>query len=182
MLQRQARPADPGAVSLSFLDLANPDDLSSAARSFLAELSEMLRHYQPQHLAAERSSVEAKSGELTVHLAHAADARFDIVVYSDPGNLSVWVGDAHHDFTPDDRRPWTAVAVDFIAEVLRGDVRVEAAFRADEIVSTRLWVHDEDTDQLVSLGYVGFLSPARFKLWQRRRVERYTVPNWDILR
>jgi len=38
------------AVSLSFLDLANPDDLSSAARNFLAELSEMLRHYQPEHL------------------------------------------------------------------------------------------------------------------------------------
>jgi hypothetical protein len=126
--------------------------------------------------------VEVERDELVIHLAHETDSRYDVRVFAQRGWVSVWVGDAHDDFNPDDprkeQRRWTAVAVDFIAEVLTGQVDVEATFRGKDVVSTRLWRRDHETGNFRSLGYVGFLTLARLRLWHPKRVERYRIPDW----
>ena len=64
--------------------------------------------------------------------------------------------------------------MDFVAEILRGEIEVETTFRGNAPISVRHFNRDASGTRH-SLGYTGFLTPARLLLWQSKRTETETV-------
>ena len=60
--------------------------------------------------------------------------------------------------------------VDFVAEILRGEIEVETKFRGNSLVSVRHFNLDESGERR-PLGYTGFLVPARLLFWRAKRTE-----------
>ena len=75
----------------------------------------------------------------------------------------------HHLDAPE-ARPWTTEAVDFIAEILRGEIEIETTFRGSSPVSVKHFNRDENGDRNL-LSQTGFLIPTRLMFWRPKRTE-----------
>ena len=69
-----------------------------------------------------------------------------------------------------ENRPWTTQIVDFVAEILRGQIEVETTYRGRTPISVGHFNVDP-TGRRHSLGATGYLRAARLFLWQPKRVE-----------
>ncbi len=135
----------------------------------------MLDVVRPAQIDSGRSSAKFDKAGVEVELAHAD--REEWTIWATVGERDAIVGTlgAHeHFFAPTDQEdedhPWTTEIVDFVAEILRGEVEVETTFRGRSPVSVRHFNLDE-SGRRQPLGYTGFLTPARFLPWRAKRTE-----------
>ena len=156
-----------------------PESLKPAPRSFYDELQRMLDRVQPAHVDPRRSSVKFDKSGVEVELVHLN--RKDWMICATVGDRDAIVGTlgAHeHFFGPSEGegegRPWTTQIVDFVAEILRGEIEVDTAYRGRSPISVRHFRLDA-RGKRHSLGYTGFLTPARLCLWQSKRTETETA-------
>ena len=164
-------------------DLLGPDQ-----RAFFVELCRMLE-----------LGVTGSGMRMSRRLEHSRGIHVLIVELTQPaGNvvieasvaegeitISVGEGDAwntHWDFAPTwndvygtvPNRVWTTLAVDFIAELLHGEVRVHATYRGNHLVKVYAEVVGSHGD-VVTAGTVGSLNPRGLNFLAKRRVEERTV-------
>jgi hypothetical protein len=151
-----------------------PASLPGAARAFYDELREMLGVVAPMHVNASKTSVQFDKHGVELELVHAE--REDWCIWASVGAREAIAGTgwAHEHFFPSrgtrDERPWTTQIVDFIAEILRGEIEIETTFRGNTPVLVRHFNRDEEGERNL-LGHTGFLVPARLFLWRPRRTE-----------
>jgi hypothetical protein len=152
-----------------------PDSFPPAPRAFYDELRQMLAVVDAPKLSGEKTSVRFDKNGLDVDLVHLS--RDDLGIWATVGERDAIVGTSYaheHFFAPAERaaggRPWTTEIVDFIAEILRGEVEVETKFRGDTPISVEHFNFDE-TGQRNSLGHTGFLVPGRLMFWRSKRTE-----------
>jgi hypothetical protein len=149
-----------------------PASLAGPPRDFYDELLEMLAVVAPTRLDAGKSSVRFDDDGLELHLAHTE--REDWSIWANVGDRDAIIGPSwtHEHFSPRDganeERPWTTQMVDFIAELLRGQIEVETTFRGNTPVVVRHFNRDEQ-GQRVLLGHTGFLVPGRLAVWKPKR-------------
>ena len=139
----------------------------------------MLGVVSPTQIDSDASSVRFEDDGVDVQLAHSEQR--DWLIWATVGDQTAIVAalGAHEHFfaAPGDdesERPWTIEIVDFIAEVLRGDIAVETTFRGNAALSVRHFNLDE-RGQRRQLGYTAFLTPARLLIWRPKRVEMVTA-------
>jgi hypothetical protein len=159
------------------MPLALPDPpatLSEPARAFYDELREMLALVAPNQVDASKTSVRFEDGGVEIELTHAE--RDDWSIWATVGDRDAIAGTswAHEHFFPSrgepDERPWTTQIVDFIAEILRGEIEIETTFRGNTPVSVRHFNRDENGERNL-LGQTGFLLPGRLLIWKPKRTE-----------
>jgi hypothetical protein len=133
-----------------------PASLAGPARAFYDELREMLDVVSPSRVDAGKTSVQFDKHGLKIALVHAER------------------DDWHEHFFPPrgtpEERPWTTQAVDFVAELVRGEVEVETTFRGNVPVSVTHFNRDENGERS-TLGHTGFLTPGRLLIWKPKRTE-----------
>jgi hypothetical protein len=152
-----------------------PAALEGAPRAFYDELLRMLSVVQPM-LDEQESWAKFDRKGVEVNLVHAE--RTDWAIWATVGKRDAIAGTswAHeHFFAPDEGdpepRPWTTEIVDFVAEILRGEIETETTFRGGSVLSVRHFNRDEHGERK-SLGRTVFLPPARLLIWLPKRVER----------
>jgi hypothetical protein len=150
-----------------------PGTLTGPARAFYDELRRMLGVVQPARLDAEKLVVGFKDDRVDVQLVHADHDDLVIAASVGPRDAIVLTNWRHEHFSPGEgeERPWTAQAVDLVAELLRGEIEVETTFRDDTPVLVRHFDHDEQ-GRRVELGHTGSLARLRFWRTWRRETER----------
>jgi hypothetical protein len=155
-----------------------PESLAGAPRAFYDELGEMLSVVQPTKIDLSKSPVKFGKDGVEVTLTH--QDRDDCVIWATIGETDAIVGTswAHEHFSPSspgvaEERPWTTQMVDFVAEIVRGEIEIETTFRGNTPVSVEHFNHDENGERQ-SLGYTGFLTPGRLLFWRpkHRKSER----------
>ena len=144
----------------------------------------MLDHVEPPLLDRDGSSTNFDAAPVDVWLAHAEREDWTIWIGIEEDQIIVDVAGAHeHFFAADDEeeadpeRPWTSLAVDFVAEILHGHVEIEATYRGQAAVSVEHFVLDDRGERSDYSHYVGLLRPARLFLWRGKRTEIET-PSW----
>jgi hypothetical protein len=152
-----------------------PATLPTAPRAFYKQLRRMLDVVRPTRIDPDKVSVAFGDDGLEISLAHAD--RQDWLIWATVGERDAIVGTAwaHEHFSAPpagvvEQRPWTTEIVDFIAEILRGEIEIETTFRGDTPVTVKHFNRDEH-GQRSPLGHTGFLTPARFLFWRRKRAE-----------
>jgi hypothetical protein len=152
-----------------------PQELEGAPRAFYDELRRMLALVQPSKLDTDKSSARFDEDGVDVDLAHVD--RDDWMIWASVGKRGAIVATAwaHEHFDPDPpgmegERPWTTVIVDFIAEIMRGEIEVETTFRGKTAVAVRHFNRDKYGERTI-LGRTGFLVPAGLALWRPKRTE-----------
>src|ERR671914_714647 len=115
-----------------------PDSLKGAPRVFYDELRQMLEAVQTAQLDAGKTSVAFDKKGLEIELVHSD--RDDWGIWATVGEKDAIVGTsyAHEHFAPAsqgtvEERPWTTEMVDFVAEVLRGEVEMQTTFRSHRL-------------------------------------------------
>jgi len=152
-----------------------PDTLPANPRLFLETLQTMLEVVKPRALDVDRVRVTFDEDGVDVDLPHASEDEWVICAMVGPDNAIVGTGVAHEHFGGDGGgRPWPVVAVDFIAELLRGQIEVERVVRAGKEITARRYLIDEQGER-VPLGSTHLLRPARFMFWTRTQVERARI-------
>ena len=150
-----------------------PADLAAAPRAFYDELREMLEIVRPTDLDTEHVTLAGDhDGGLELTLPHVRHADWSIVADIGPAGGIVFAGPAHEHFDAeeeDDDRTWSSQAVDFIAELLRGEFEIESVFRGPTLIRIRHYVRDEDGRH--SIGMTGLLRPAALMFWRPTRTE-----------
>jgi hypothetical protein len=156
-----------------------PTSLPPAPRAFYEELGRMLAAVQPPRLSSDGSAVRFDGRGLAIDLIHSD--RDDWGIWATVGERDAIVATSHaheHFFAPSEeiaeRRPWTAEIVDFIAEILRGEVEIVTTFRGETAISVEHFNLDESGERQL-LGRTGFLVPARLFPWRPKRVETERV-------
>ncbi|MEW6153562.1 MAG: hypothetical protein AB1673_06185 [Actinomycetota bacterium] len=71
-------------------------------------------------------------------------------------------------------RSWLSLAVDFVSDLLLGEVRVCSTYRGDDLVKIHVEVISAEGEPIVS-GTAGFPTAAGLKFWRERRYEEATV-------
>lgn len=148
--------------------------LRGPARAFYDELREMLAVVAPTRVDDSKTSVRFDRAGVDIEFTHAE--RSDWCVWATVGDRDAIAGTswAHEHFFPSggtpDERAWTTQIVDFIAELLRGEIETETTFRGDTPVSVRHFNRDENGDRKL-LGQTSFLLPGRMRVWKRKRTE-----------
>jgi hypothetical protein len=152
-----------------------PQALSGAPRAFYDELRQMLELVQPSKLDTQRSSARFDADGVDVSLGHVD--RDDWKIWASVGERDAIVstGWAHEHFFPgspaeEEERSWTTAIVDFIAEILRGEIETETTFRGKAAISVRHLNIDENGEWAL-LGRTFFPVPARLLLWRPKRTE-----------
>jgi hypothetical protein len=151
-----------------------PTSLSDPARAFYDELREMLAVVAPTQVDASTTSVQFNDDGVELELTHAE--RADWSIWATVGDRDAIAGTswAHEHFSPSrgapDDRPWTTQIVDFIAEILRGEIEIETTFRGDTPMSVRHFNRDENGERNL-LGRTSFLLPGRLLVWKPKRTE-----------
>ena len=152
-----------------------PTELAGPARAFYEELLRMLEAVRPARIDVVRSSVAFAGGEVEVVLAHAE--REDWAAWASVGgdDAIAGAGWAHeHFFAPEpgeaNGRPWTTEIVDFVAEVLRGQVEIRTTYRGDTPIAVSHWSLDERGEPGL-VWKTAFLTPARLLVWRPKRSE-----------
>jgi hypothetical protein len=155
-----------------------PESLKPAPRLFYDELRRMLEGVQAAQVDPRRSSAKFDNNGVEVVFVHLN--RKDWTVWATVGDREAIVatlGAHEHFFAPSDgaheERPWTTEIVDFVAEILRGQIEVETTYRGRAPISVRHFNLDT-SGKRHQLGHTGFLTPARLFLWQSKRTETET--------
>ena len=134
----------------------------------------MLAALEPRSLDESRSSVDFDDDGLQLMLVHSGQEGLAIFVAVGAAEAIVGIGSAHEHFAADEvaegARPWTTLVVDFVAEILRGQIEVETTYRGNSAISVDHFRVEEDGDR-VSFGHTGFITPARLLFWKPKRVE-----------
>ena len=135
----------------------------------------MLDSLQPGRVDPRRSSVGFDAPGVEVRLVHLhRQDRSILVTVGDSDATVATLGAREHFFgsadVEDDGRPWTAQVVDFVAEILRGEIEVETTYRGRAPLSVEHFSIDA-TGRRRSLGSTGFLTAARFFFWRSKRTE-----------
>ena len=146
-------------------------DQPSPEPSFERELARMLEHVAPSRLDSGRSTL---IGNVVV-LAHETRPDWDIHVTVDSESIIVGAAGMHEHFDPppagaETDRPWTTEAVDFIAELLRGEIVVQRTYRGRFLVRIEHGRTDQ-IDESSSYTTTVLLTPALLLPFMRRRVE-----------
>ena len=149
-----------------------PDDLAGPPRAFYEELSGMLAAVRPGEVDAARSSVAFERERVEVVLAHRSRDDWAVCASADRRAGIVLTGWTHEHFSPasEELRPWTTQMVDFVAELLRGEIEIETTFRGRTPARVRHFNRDERGRRNL-LGHTGFLLPGRLLLWRPKRTE-----------
>jgi hypothetical protein len=135
----------------------------------------MLADMNPRRVDPTQSSAQFDRKGVEINLVHAD--RDDWAIWASVGDSEAIVSTSYaheHFFPPPEgvagERPWTTQIVDFIAEILRGEIEVVTNFRGNSPISVRHFNLDESGERS-SLGYTGFLAPARLLFWRPKRTE-----------
>ena len=149
--------------------------MPAARRAFYDELRRVLAVVEAPQLSTEKASIRFDKKGLDVDLIHAS--RDDWGIWATVGDRDAIVSTsyAHEHFFADEQsasedRPWTTKIVDFIAEVLRGEVEVRTTFRGGSPIFVDHFNLDESGERNL-LGHTGFLVPARLMVWRPKRTE-----------
>ena len=156
-----------------------PESLNPASRRFYDELRLMLDAVKPTKLDPIRSAAKFDHGGVDVELVHVAHKDWSVwVTVGDRDAIVGTLGAHEHFFAPSseerEERPWTTQVVDFIAEILRGEIAVQTTYRGRAPISVEHFNLDADGKQH-PLGYTGFLTPARLLLWRPKRIQAETA-------
>ena len=130
------------------MTLALPDppaSLTGAPRAFYEELREMLSIVRPTRVDPTKSSVEFDDDGVDVALVHSERADWGVWATVGESDAIVGTGWAHEHFFPPstgvaEERPWTTQTVDFIAEILRGEIEGRQTRRRSEQPASRRMV------------------------------------------
>jgi hypothetical protein len=152
-----------------------PESLDGAPRRFYDELRRMLDSVRPSQIDPERTSVTFDGNGVEVEFVHLERDGWSISATVGERHAIVATLGAHEDFFgpasgEDEDRPWTTQIVDFVAEILRGQIEVERTYRGRTPIYARHYSLDP-TGRRQSLGHTGLLTPARLFLWQPKRTE-----------
>jgi hypothetical protein len=145
---------------------------SGSVGDFLSELKRMIEHVRPAALDEARSSASADGRVAEVELVHAERPDWSVWAEAREDEIVVGVAELHEHFgaewSADGERPFTTVAVDFIAELLRGEVEITTTYRGGTpaAVSHRL------VDRPEPLGHTGTIAALMFWRPKRTTVER----------
>lgn len=140
---------------LDWLSESPQGDLPEPLSSFVDELTRMLDEYRPTKLARDRSYLRrTDEGALELKLAHAEEETADVAVDVSPTEATVSWFLSHEHVYPDDRvaeerRPWTGLVVDLLAQTLRGAVIFETVERGNSWVRTRTIFLNADGEEEV---------------------------------
>src|SRR3954454_14639949 len=125
-----------------------PATLPTAPRAFYEQLRRMLEVVRPTRIDANKVSVTFGDEGLELSLVHADGE--DWVIWTTVGDREAIVGiaGAHEDFSAPpagvvEERSWRTQMVDFIAELLCGEIEIETTFRGDTPVSVKHFNRDE---------------------------------------
>jgi hypothetical protein len=152
-----------------------PDSLTGAPRAFYEELREMLSVVRLTQVDTQKSSVEFDDDGVDIALVHSERADWGVWATVGESDAIVGTGWAHEHFFPPspgvaEERPWTTQMVDFIAEILRGEIEVVTTFRGNKPVAVQHFNLDENGARQ-PLGRTGFLTPGRLLVWRPKRTE-----------
>lgn len=135
----------------------------------------MLAVVRPGRLGAEAGTVEFDDDRLEVTLVHADHPDWVIDVSVRKRDAIVGMGLVHEHFDAPKRgvvqeRPWTTEIVDFVAEILCGDIEIETIYRGSTPIVVRHFNRDDSGERRL-LEHTGFLTPGRLLVWRRKRTE-----------
>ncbi|HXV96176.1 MAG TPA: hypothetical protein VD695_06475 [Gaiellaceae bacterium] len=152
-----------------------PRELDGAPRAFYEELLRMLATIRPARIDADESSAKFDDDGVEVLLAHAERAEWIIWASVGEDDAIAGAGWAHeHFFAPEpgetNGRPWTTEIVDFLAELLRGEIEIRTTYRGDSPITVSHWSRDERGEPGL-VWKTTFLTPARLLVWQPKRTE-----------
>ena len=155
-----------------------PASLPGAPRAFYDEFRKMLGLVDPKAVDRERSKVTFDDEGVELHIAHAEHDDVAIWAGVSDDDAIVATGGVHEHFAPDVRadeeRPWTMEIVDFVAEILRGQIEIDTTFRGRSPIAVSHF-RVEDSGERVPFGRTGFLSASRLFFWAPKRVETERV-------
>jgi hypothetical protein len=135
----------------------------------------MLDTVRPRALDVDRIKVTFDDNGLDVDLPHAVDDEWLIYAMVGVNGAIVGTGLAHEHFEgDDDARPWPVVAVDFVAELLRGQVEVERVYRGETQIVARRYLVDASGERH-RLGSTRPLTPGRLMFWKPTCTERFRI-------
>jgi hypothetical protein len=137
---------------------------------FYDEIRRMLEIVRPREL--EHVGVSFDNGGVDVTLRHAREADWSIDAMVDSNGAVVHVGPvAHEHFDADEGgRPWAMIAVDYIAELLRGEIEIETEYRGRAVLRARQFLVDPDGHRH-ELSMTGLLRPALLMFWKPTRTD-----------
>ena len=158
---------------------APPDALRGPPRAFYDELLKMLDVVQPARVDVAKSSVRFDDDGVEVTIAHADRDDWSILATVGDDDAIVAVSDVHEHFSPPssggaEERSWTTQTVDFVAEVLRGEIEIESTFRGGSPAYVRHFNRAENGERNL-LGHTGVLHPGRLLVWRPKRTETIRV-------
>jgi hypothetical protein len=148
-----------------------PESLPPAPGRFYAELRAMLAAVRPRALDRDRVTVKFDRRGVDVVLPHVREPEWAIGAMVDKKSAIVMANTMHEHFDRDaEGRPWPVQAVDFIAELLRGEIEIETEYRGAAAIRVRHYLLDPD-GQRHELGMTGSLRPALLMFWRATRTE-----------
>jgi hypothetical protein len=147
-----------------------PDSLAPAPRQFYEELRRMLDAIRPRDLGG--AAVSFHKGGVDLELRHATESEWTISAMVDSDGAMVGVGPIAHEHieTDEDGRPWPLIAVDFVAEILRGEIEFETEYRGRAVLTARHSLIESDGSRR-DLCTTGLIRPALLMFWKPKRTE-----------
>jgi hypothetical protein len=152
-----------------------PPELDGAPRAFYDELLRMLDFVRPARLDAGRSAARFEPRRVEVELVHAEHDDWTIWARVGEQDAIAGAGATHEHFFPPGRdelheRPWTTEIVDFVAELLRGQIEIRTTYRGDTPITVTHFNRDESGEPGLVVS-TAFLTPARLLVWRPKRTE-----------
>ena len=167
MAQQLSSSLSPVAIGLA----DPPATLPAEVGQFYDELRAMLEHVRPSELDTERAAVSFGVDGLGLELPHVSEADWTIHARVTRHEAVVGVDPMHEHFKWDEAgRRWPSLAVDFIAEILRGEIEIHTEYRGTTLIRTRHFRIDAE-EQRHELGTIGLLRPALFMVWKPLRTQ-----------
>jgi hypothetical protein len=174
----------------TFAGLPPTTRLSGDQQAFLDEARRMVAHLGEPVSEHVRTSARVErfrgSDQLILALTNPVDAITveasvsDNEIIIDMSQADSWSYHWHFAPTWNDvygtvpDRSWLSLAVDFVADLLLGEVRVRSTYRGDDLVKIHAEVISAEGEPIAS-GTAGFPMAAGPKFWRERRHEEATV-------